>query len=327
MTNDRLRRPGRFASLLMAAALGMSMAGCAVTGGVERSEAQDQKPPSAEELLAAGDEAARRGDLQRALAHYLQAVRMEETADAWLRIGAVSTQLGNSERALHAYLKVIELDPMQADSLEGAGLEYLALGDSDAARSYLERALSIDAKRWRSHNALGVLADQANNHESAISHYEAALQINPSSAVLLNNIGYSRYLANELDQAARDLYAATEADPTHARAWSNLALVYAHRGWYADAVQTLSKVTDRPAAYNDIGYIAYRRGDLEEADQLLSEAIRISPIYYATAHQNLELVRAEMGGRQELSSAQREQLRGQISRSSAYLLADETAHE
>lgn len=312
-----------YAALLVFATLAVSMAGCASSGTMQKPAAANEVQPTAAQELAAGDDAARRGEFERALVHYLRAVEIEPTAAAWLRVGAASTQLGHSERALTAYLQVIDLDPTQAEAHEGAGLEYMALKDFAAAQDQFEQAVQLDPKRWRSHNGLGVIADEADDHESAIAHFETALELNPNSAVLLNNLGFSEYLSDDLDDAARDLYSATEADPTYKRAWSNLALVYAHRGWYADAVRTLSKATDEAKAYNDIGYLAYQRGDLDDAEMLLTEAMRKSPVYFETAHRNLEAVQATRAGQQKDGTARNAETPGLISSDLTPFVADE----
>jgi Flp pilus assembly protein TadD len=193
-------------------------------------------------------------------------------------------------------LKVIELDPLQAAAHEGAGLEHLALGDDASARERLSRALELDSQLWRAHNGLGILADRAGDPAAAIDHYTAAMAINPESPMLLNNIGYSRYLAGDLDQAARDFYAATQLRADYDAAWANLGMVYAQRRWYSEAVRVLSRTMDKAKAHNDVGYIAYRNGDLQESERLLREAVRLSPTYYQAAQQTLELVRAELRG-------------------------------
>jgi len=289
----------RVAPLVMLTLIALAAAGCATTGRTPPPPAY----PTAQEAVAAGDEAARRGELDRALAHYLRAADAasadtEETAEVhaeiWLRVGAASDAIGQRDRALNAYLKAIDLDPTRAEAHEGAALDLLARGRSAEAREHLTAATRLEPRRWRSHNGLGVLADQAGDHAGAITHYQTALDLKPESPMLLNNIGYSRFLANDLDQAARDFYAATELDPNYKPAWSNLGMVYARRGWYADALAILAKVTDEAKAHNDVGAIALARGDLAEAEGLLSEAVRLSPTYYATANRNLQLVRSRL---------------------------------
>jgi len=276
-------------------ALSLIVSGCATTGTLSEEEMAAAALLEAEQTMEAGDAAARRGDFEQALVLYLKAVSAEETSERWFRIGAICTRLDRTNRAIQSYLRAIELDPMHAGAREAVGLEYLDLEDEDAARTHLTAALELEPDRWRAHNGLGVLADRRQDYAAAIEHYEAALATNAESPMLLNNMGYSRYLAGDLDQAARDFFRATELNADYAPAWGNLGLIYARRAWYTDALSILIRVRDLPVAYNDVGSIALRNGDVVEAEQLLSEAVRLSPTYYEVAHRNLELARARMG--------------------------------
>lgn len=275
--------------------LSLFVAGCATTPVPTEEELAQAALIAAEEAVRAGDEAARRGDYEEALAQYLMAIGTEETPERWFRVGAVCSALDRTERAIQSYLRVIELEPTHARAHEGLGLEYLDLHDDESARTHLTRAVELENERWRAHNGLGVLADRAQEYSVAISHYEAALATNAESPMLINNMGYSRYLAGDLDQAARDFYRATELNADYSPAWANLGLIYARRAWYADALSILSRVRDAPVAYNDVGFIALRNGDLVEAEQLLSEAVRRSPAFYEAAFRNLEHARARLG--------------------------------
>jgi len=274
------------------AAMALLLAGCATTPAANDPEPTAERLAAAEQAVRAGDEAARRGELEEALTGYLSAVNTKETPERWFRIAAVCVRLGKTERAIQSYLRVLHLDPVHAGAEEGLGLEYLALNNMGAAAHHLVNAISVDPARWRAHNALGVLADQAQDHQAAIEHYEAALSAHADSPMLLNNLGYSRYLAGDLDQAARDLYRATQLDSEYLPAWKNLGLVYARRGWYEDALGVLTRVMELPTAFNDVGYLALLNGDYPEAEALLLEAVRLSPSYYATAYRNLELARS-----------------------------------
>jgi Flp pilus assembly protein TadD len=265
-------------------------------GASSAAAAHAEKPASAEDSVLAGDRAARAGDYEAALTSYLLAIDSQETPDpeVWFRVGAVCTHIGKDEKALQAYLQVVALNPNHAGGQEGAGLAYMNLKARDQARPYLVAAVTLEPRRWRAHNALGILADRREDYSAAILHYETALAINPASPMLLNNLGYSRYLSGDLEQSARDFYQVTQLDAGYAPAWSNLGRVYARQGWYMDAVNILSRATDKSTASNHVGYIALQNGDLADAEQLLSEAIRLSPTYYQSAYQNLELVRARM---------------------------------
>jgi Flp pilus assembly protein TadD len=272
----------------------VGLAACATAPQTDASAVPDIT--TAPGALHAGDEAARRGDFERALAHYLRGVGIEDTLDGWLRVAAVYTQLDQKERALGAYLKVLEHDPAHVDARESVGLGYLGLGQHEAAKSFLESVIEMDPRRWRSRNGLGIVADEASDHAAAVAHYLAALELVPDSPMVLTNLGYSRYLSGDYEQAARDFYRAAQLQPEYTAAWANLGMLYARRGWYQDAVRMLTRAVDKAKAYNDVGYIAFRNGDLLESEQLLSEAVRLSPMYYQAAYQNLDLVRARLRG-------------------------------
>ena len=292
---DKTKHALFFASLAL---IGLGFSACATTPSSDLAAAVTDEPAITDDPVLAGDNAARRGDYESALMHYLVEIDAQETPDpeVWFRVGAVCTRIGKTEQALQAYVAVVELNPEHAGGQEGAGLELMALQAMDQAHDYLVAAVTLDPQRWRSHNALGILADRDDDYAAAIEHYQAALAINSTSPVILNNVGYSRYLSGDLEQAARDFYRATELSADYAPAWSNLGLVYARQGWYADAVNILSRSMDKATAYNDAGYIALYNGDLADAEQLLSEAVRLSPTYYKVAYGNLDVVRTRMRG-------------------------------
>jgi uncharacterized protein YgiM (DUF1202 family) len=112
--------------------------------------------------------------------------------------------------------------------------------------------------------------------------------------MLMTNIGYSYYLAGDMERASAWFGRALLVDAEFAPAVKNLALLYARQGWYDQAVKTFSKVTGQAQAYNDVGYVAMRQGDYEQAHELLTEAIRLSPVYYQKAYDNLATLKKQM---------------------------------
>jgi len=245
---------------------------------------------STEEIVKAGDSAFLMGDYDRAEFIFNQAVVIDDVAANWLKLGETLVRLGKTPYAGQAFQATIQLDPENAVAYEQLGILYIGVRQVAIAREHLYRAIEIDDSRWAAHNALGVLADTERDYLMAIKHYEAALKYDPGSAKVLTNLGYSYYLSGELDVAENLFLDAIRSDSTHERAISNLGLIYARRGKYDDAVEILRRVTPRPRALNDVGYVAFSNGDLDAAAFMLSEAIRISPSYYETANENLERV-------------------------------------
>jgi Flp pilus assembly protein TadD len=255
------------------------------------------------EIIRAGDAAAAQGEAERALFIYNQALVLQPSADAWFGMGQAYRQLGQKPQAWRAYASALQLDPDYAAAHEEIGLLHLGMKQPEPAEKHLQRAIELDPGRWRAHNALGVMADVRKDYVSAIAHYNAALEANPNSAMLLNNLGYSHYLAGNLAEAEKHLRIAVGIDPSYTPAVANLGLSHARRGDYDEAVEILRQVMDQRQAYNDVGFVAYHNGDLEDAAWLLTEAIQVSPTYYEAARRNLRRVREAIAERADQRSA------------------------
>lgn len=287
-TSAWIRRRLQLAMLAMAFAL-------TACSGATKSTRDNSQPDyvndfSVEEIVAAGDLAASQGDPERALLFFSQAAEFDESADVWFKIGRIQSRLGSDTLAWKAFGRVLQIELEHAGAHEELGLIYLKNKKKHSARQHLDKAVQIDSSRWRSHNALGVLSDLEKEYDKAGQHYRAAIAINPNSAMLLNNLGYSYYLAGHLRQA-EDLYRdAIRHAPTYQPALTNIALLYARQRQYEQAIDTLREVVEPAQAYNDVGYLALRNGDFDDAHGLLKEAIRLSPQYYDVANQNLKLI-------------------------------------
>lgn len=246
---------------------------------------------SAAEIAEVGDEAWREGELEHAVFAYMQSLAVADDPDVWMKVGKIQQHSGRTAFAWQAFVRVIELDPENAAGHEHLGMLFLASKQKDLATQHLEKAIEFDNRRWAANNALGVLSDASGEYEQAIGYYEAALEHNPKSAKLLTNMGYSYYLSGQLEEAERLFILAIGIDRSYSSAMTNLGLVRARQGRYDSAVNILERVLEQPKALNDVGYIAFRNGDIAEAERLLGDAVRLSPTYYETAYENLERVR------------------------------------
>jgi Flp pilus assembly protein TadD len=280
----------------------VALTGCVSTGENHAEAAKD--PADTAKLLAAADEAVSKGNLEAALSLYSAVLQEQPTAQTWLKSGVIHNRLGHDREAIYAFSRVLALEPDNVDALEQIGLLYVRHEQVDQARQRLEHAIALDPSRWRAHNGLGVLSDLQHDYSAAIVHYQAALAITPNSAMLLNNAGYSQYLAGDLDAAAATFVKSLSCDTTYAPARRNLALLYARKGAYRDAVQLLSTVVNEAAAYNDIGYVAMLKGDYASAERLLQEAVDRSPTYYEVAARNLAAVREQLASPSKLDPVQ-----------------------
>lgn len=284
----------RSSAPLTLVAIALTIGGCASTAGTKADPQNPFASYPVEDIIEAGNKSLESGETERAVYIYMQALEIEQSAETWYRIGVGKARLGDKGYAWQAFKEAIKLDPSHVGAQEELGLTYMAMAQPEPATFHLKRATELDPQRWRAWNALGVLADMDKQYALAVSYYEAGLLAAPRSPMLMTNIGYSYYLAGDMEQASAWFGRALIVDAEFAPAVRNLALLYARQGWYDQAVKTFSKVIDEARAYNDVGYIAMRQGDYEQAHELLTEAIRLSPIYYEKAYENLATLKKQM---------------------------------
>ncbi|BDY05952.1 tetratricopeptide repeat protein [Ferrimonas sp. YFM] len=302
-------------TLIPAIALALTLAGCATA---PNKETAPQANPA--ELVAKAEKAVKRGQLDNALSHYLQALEQKPGDPAILmEIGAIQTQLGHTEYALKAFTDVLEQQPDNVEALTSLGLHKLNVGENEQALIYLNKAADLDQLRLltqsaqvvvgedaplqpldessplRCYNALGILKDLSGEYGQARDYYRLVLARAPSAANVLTNIGYSYYLDGNLRQAEIHLRQAVQKQPDFKRAWNNLGLVYARMKHYKRALVALKQVMPEADALNDLGYFAMLEGRYGDAQELFWKAIDASPIYFAKAQDNLEKLRELQG--------------------------------
>ena len=249
---------------------------------------------SIDEALQIASQSLAAGDIDKAIFFYVRALQFDVTnVELLTHIGSIHMRRGDTAKAKHAFASAKKYDPEFAPALEALGLIYMEEGHDQEAMTEFTLAIAVDERRWRAHNALGVYADKAGDYDIAQTHYRTALAINPDAAHVLANIGYSQFLAGDIDAAIADLYSAAH-DRGFEAAWGNLAVVYAHQGYYQEAVVAFGKVMSDANAYNATGKIAIENGDPQHAYALLSEAISRSSTYFPEAEEYLR--KLEAGG-------------------------------
>lgn len=249
---------------------------------------------SAGEAVARADRASASGDLDLALYLYVRAYDLEkDNIHALAKIGEIHESRGNDKLAMLAFTSVLRIDPAHSAALQSLGLAYLRARRFEEAHGLLEQAVLANSALWRAHNGLGFIADLRGDHATAIAAYNAAIALNPDDASLINNRGYSWYLAGEYDAASVDFRDARARGVE--RASLNLGLVLARQQRYAEAVRMMSYAIKPEVAYNDVGYIAMRQGDMQLAETYFRKAIGLAPRYFEAAQRNI----AELKGERE----------------------------
>jgi len=208
-----------------------------------------------------------------------------------LRTGLLQLERDRFELALRSFTEV-EADPtVKPQALQGKGMALSSMGRSQAAIEALTAAITADPSLWRAWNALAVERDKQKDWAGAEQAYAEALKLPEAGAFVLSNRGYSRLLQGRREEASSDFVAALAKDPALSVARSNLRLALAMRGDYRRAT-AVSGNEDRAAVLNNAGFAAMMRGELDEAEHLLQQAIDARGSTYGRAFENLELVKS-----------------------------------
>ncbi|QID18886.1 tetratricopeptide repeat protein [Nitrogeniibacter mangrovi] len=205
-----------------------------------------------------------RGDIEEAIAHY-DAVKQPP-------------------RRERAQLRVAQLLATHGD-LDGARKRLRALGHDDASRA---NYLLIEAQLLR----------DAGKVQEAVSTVDEALKLKPDdpdllyeSAMLADRLGHTEAMEGKL----RKIIA---LDPRYAHAYNALGYWLADRGERLDEAESLIRKAVElrpkdPFIIDSLGWVRYRRGDLQEARHLLEEAYSLRADPEIAAH--LGEVMWEMG--------------------------------
>jgi Flp pilus assembly protein TadD len=257
---------------------------------MQRLQAQED-----EALLSAAEEDLRYGRDELALERLMNVGEPLRSAPRTrYAFAEASLGTGNANNAYALYQSLMDEPSFRARALQGLGLTELTLGREDAAASFLEQAVALDASLWRAWNALGRYHDNREAWRDAEDAYSKALALAPDNATIPNNLGISYTRQQRYAEAEGQFRRALAINPDLDAAQTNLRLAVAWQGRYAEA---LTGVSDDEAAdaLNNVGYIAMRNGDYHTAERLLLRAIEISPTYHTEAEANLSRLRVLQG--------------------------------
>jgi Flp pilus assembly protein TadD len=172
----------------------------------------------------------------------------------------------------------------------------------EGAQQDLQAAVALDDSLWRAWNALGSGYDRRRQWDEARAAYDKALRIRPEAPVVLNNLGVSLMLQERYAEAEAVFRRAISLQDAGSAASVNLVLSLAWQGLYEEALSNAG-MEARSVTLNNVGYVAMMRGDYAQASTYLSQAIQLSPRYYATPEQNLARLQLLMGKDAEVPPA------------------------
>ena len=133
-------------------------------------------------------------------------------------------------KAIHAYQKVIEIDPGYAEAYNNLGIIYQEAGDIDRALSAYQKAIGVNPKYEKALNNLGILLYLKGRYEESIQAFQKALTLNADNIESHINLGILFKKQGQVDQAIESYHRALAINPLHGEAHYNMGLLYEQLG-------------------------------------------------------------------------------------------------
>ena len=240
----------------------------------------------------------KKGDFDRAIADYSEAVRLDpKYARAYDNRGDVHRDKGDLHRAIADYSEAIRLDPKYAVAYHDRCIAWRNKGDLDRAIADYSEAIRLDPKSALAYNNRGLAWRAKGDLDRAIADCDEAIRLDPKSAVGYNYRGLVWRAKGDLDHAMADYNQAIRFDPKYSLAYDNRGDVYRDKGDLDRAIMDYSEAIrldpKYTTAYNDRGLAWRAKGDLDRAIADSSEAIQLDP-KFASAWLNRCFARARI---------------------------------
>jgi Flp pilus assembly protein TadD len=249
---------------------------------------RDGEAATFDSKIAAGDQLRSEGDVPRALWAYVEALELDPDAiEPHTRIGLLQLE-ADPDRAAAIFADVLEKDPDSSAAHFGLGLAYIARDEPDKAFLELVRADELQRNNAAILSARGSLEEQMGRRDSALVLLRRAYQLRPNDPNIMNNLGVTLLLDEQITEATEIFERATLLYPEDVVLQNNLGLAYGLSEQYQNAFRAFSKGGDERNAHNNLGYVYYLNGHVDEALTEYEAALLAEGGDNTTVLQNIE---------------------------------------
>jgi tetratricopeptide (TPR) repeat protein len=267
------------------------------------NEALRLQPRDPALLFHRGNAYSAKGDYALALADYAEVIRLDPR-NPWAHgtRGKLHALLGDHARAAADFTRVLQLDPNNVRALcdraaahsamnqhehaladygaalkleanaslyNDRGLEYVALGDLDAAAADFSEAIALAPDIGGSYLLRGNAYADKGDFDKALADFSEAIRLDPDYAAGWFQRGNLHVRRGASDDALADYTHALQLDPDYAAVSFQRGNLYVERGdWdaaLADYTAALRADDDDAASYTNRGNVYCQLGDYERA--------------------------------------------------------------
>jgi tetratricopeptide (TPR) repeat protein len=221
-----------------------------------------------------------KGDLDRAIADYDQAIKLDPGHfAAYYNRGHAWRAKGDLDRAITDYSQAIRLDPKSAGAYNNRGNSWQDKGDLDHALADYDGAIRLDPYLAGAYNNRGNTRRAKGDFDRAIADYNQAIRLDPAFAMAYNNRGTAWYIKGDFDRAIADYDQTIRLDPKEASAYRARGDAWRDKGdlhrAMADYDKALSLDETSVNAYRGRGLINFVHGEFSDA---ASDFLRVNDL-------------------------------------------------
>jgi len=160
---------------------------------------------------------------------YLGAL-VPESAEMHNILGSALADKGEFDRAIAEFREALRLEPDSASAHENLGLALSSHQEPEEAVVHLRRSVQLDPGSGRAHYALAGILLAAGQYEGAIDELRASLRVTPDSVEIHDGLGIVLASQGKLDEAVDEFRASLRLRPISAGAHNNLGMALASQG-------------------------------------------------------------------------------------------------
>jgi tetratricopeptide (TPR) repeat protein len=203
-------------------------------------------------------------------------------------IGMAYNERGEIDRALTHYGDAIRLKPDFAPARYNRGIVLFKRGDVAEAMAEFTEAVRVAPRDPRAAYNLALALDGQDRLSEAAEHYQRAIGLQADYVEAHVNLGIVLSRLGKIDEAEDAFQEAVRLEPNHVEARNNLGAVLRARGQRAEAERHLREAIklapNHALARANLGGVLLDAGQLQEAVVQLQEAIRLEPRSVQAGH-------------------------------------------
>ena len=155
--------------------------------------------------LNRGFELREKGDIDRAISDYSEAIRINPGyAKAYYNRGKALSAKGDNEIAIADYGKAIKIDPKYVKAYYARGIALSGKGALDGAFADYSETIKLDGKHLWAYFNRGVILQKKQDFIRAIADFTQAIRLDPEFTAAYTNRGESYLEKSEVDLARAD---------------------------------------------------------------------------------------------------------------------------